>query len=75
MEAPPNTDVTLTWSDDGGVTFPGGPRVMSGAMAQGARYRLVTTRLGSFRQRVFRIETRGRTTLYAVAADNSAGQH
>lgn len=75
MEAPPDTDVTLTWSDDGGRTFGGGPRVMSAPNAQALRRRLVTTRLGSFRQRVFRIETHGRTTLYAMAADNSAGAH
>jgi len=75
MEAPPDTDVTLTWSDDGGETFGGGPRIMSGADVAGARRRLVTTRLGSFHQRVFSIETHGRVSLYAVDADISAGAH
>jgi hypothetical protein len=74
MEAPPATDVLLSWSDDGGLTFTA-PRVMSGADAQALRRRLVTTRLGSFRERVFRIETRGRVTLYAMDADIIAGAH
>jgi hypothetical protein len=72
MEAPPATDVTLAWSDDGGETFNGG-RILSGAMTPGQRRRLVTTRLGSFRQRVFRITTMGRVTLYAMDADMTAG--
>ena len=73
MQAPPATDVRLDWSDDGGITFSGGPRIMNGADAQAARRRLVSTRLGSFRQRVFRIETRGRVSLYAMDADIQAG--
>ena len=75
MEAPPATDVVLTWSDDGGRMFGGGPRVMSGADVQAQRRRLTTNRLGSFRERVFRIETHGRTSIYAVDADVSAGAH
>jgi len=72
MEAPPATDVLLSWSDDGGRTFTAG-RVMSGAQAQAERRRLVSTRLGSFRQRVFKVETRGRVTLYAMDADATPG--
>jgi hypothetical protein len=62
-------DVTLDWSDDGGNNFRGGPRVMSGGTITELRKRVYTTRLGSFRERVFRVTTRGRTTLYGVGAD------
>jgi hypothetical protein len=72
MEAPPATNVGLSWSDDGGETFTT-PRILSGAMPLGERRRLVTTRLGSFRQRAFRITTTGRVTLYAMDADINAG--
>lgn len=75
MEAPPATDVTLRWSDDGGRTFGGGPRIMSGADAQAWRRRLVSTRLGSFRQRVFSVETHGRVSLYAMDAEVAAGAY
>ena len=75
MEAPPSTDVVLRWSDDGGRTFAGGPRTMSGQIASAQRRRLVTTRLGSFRERVFRIETHGRVSLYAMDADIAGGAH
>jgi len=34
-----------------------------------------TTRLGSFRQRTFRITTRGAATLWAVDADVTPGAH
>lgn len=66
--------VTLAWSDDGGYTFTGGPRVMqSGADTGNTRQRLFTTRLGSFRQRVFRISLAGATTIYGVDADITLG--
>jgi hypothetical protein len=63
--------VTLDWSDDGGITWSGGPRVM--ALGPGLRTRVFTTRLGSFRQRVFRLTSQGRSTLYDVSADIAAG--
>jgi hypothetical protein len=63
--------VTLDWSDDGGVTFGGGPRVM--AAGPGLRTRAFTTQLGSFRQRVFRLSTLGRSTLYGLDADITPG--
>ena len=66
--------VTLEWSDDGGHTFTGGPRVMqSGADTGNTRKRLFTTRLGSFRQRVFRISLAGGTKIYGVDADITVG--
>jgi hypothetical protein len=74
MEVGAATDasVTLDWSDDGGNNFNGGPRVMSSGAPGAFRKRVYTTRLGSFRERMFRITTRGRTTLYGVEADISA---
>jgi hypothetical protein len=65
-------DVLLEWADDGGYTFSGGPRTMATAPTETVP-RVFTTRLGSFRQRVFRITTRGASTLYAVSADISPG--
>jgi hypothetical protein len=65
-------DVILDWSDDGGNNFTGGPRVMSGGAGLEYRHRVYTTRTGSFRERMFRITTRGRTTLYGVEADVAA---
>ena len=65
--------VTLEWSDDGGRTWTGGPRTMSAGTAEELRKRVYTTRLGSFRQRTFRITVHGHTTLYAVDADISPG--
>ena len=74
MEVGTSTDasVTLDWSDDGGNNFTGGPRVMSSGAPGAFRQRVYTTRLGSFRERMFRITTTGRTTLYGVEADISA---
>jgi hypothetical protein len=66
-------NVTLDWSDDGGQTWTGGPRVLNPGAAGQYRQRLYTTRLGSFRQRVFRITVVGRGTFYAVDAAISAG--
>ena len=72
-ECPPGADVLLSWSDDGGKTYTM-PRVMRGADALANRKRLVATRLGSFRQRVFRVQTAGRATFYAADADIVSGQ-
>ena len=49
-------DVLLQWSDDGSRTWNAG-RVMSAGTADELRKRVFTTRLGSFRQRTFRITT------------------
>lgn len=71
--ATPGT-VLVEWSDDGGLTWGPSRTLFSGAVGD-FRERLCTTRLGSFRQRVFRITTHGLTRLYAVDADIVAGAH
>jgi hypothetical protein len=50
--------VLLQWSDDGGRTFNAGRTMSAGASGE-YRYRVYTTRLGSFRQRVFRVTCHG----------------
>jgi hypothetical protein len=64
--------VLLEWSDDGALTWKG-PRSLSLGAINTPRKRVPSTRLGSFRQRIFRISTSGNPTLYAVDADVSAG--
>jgi hypothetical protein len=64
--------VTLDWSDDGGTTF-SAARILSVGPYGQLRRRVFTTRLGSFRQRVFRIETTAASTIYAIDADLSGG--
>ena len=64
--------VLLQWSDDGARTYNAGRTMQAGA-AGDYRHRVYTTRLGSFRQRVFRLTTHGLTRLYAVSADIFAG--
>jgi hypothetical protein len=66
--------VLLQWSDDGGYTWTTG-RTLSINQAANYRQRLVATRLGSFRQRMFRLSLGGRTTLYGIDADISPGAH
>jgi hypothetical protein len=66
--------VLLAWSDDGGRTFNAG-RTMSAGASGDYRHRVFTTRLGSFRQRVFRLTTHGLTRFYAVDADITPGAH
>jgi len=66
-------DVTLDWSDDGGRTWTGGPRTMHAGFGTEFRKRVYTTRLGSFRQRSFRITARGHATFYAADADIQLG--
>jgi len=75
MEVGGDLDVALTWSDDGGWNYAGGPRKLytGGPGAAGRRTRVYTTRLGSFRQRVFALTTLGRVTLYAIDADIAGG--
>jgi hypothetical protein len=61
--------VTLDWSDDGGITWTPYQRVLStGAMGK-TRTRVATTRLGSFRQRVLRLQALGKATIYGLDAD------
>jgi hypothetical protein len=62
--------LALDWSDDGGFTWSGGPRTLQ--TTAGLR-RVFTTRLGSFRQRVFRLRCNGHATLYAIDADVVGG--
>jgi hypothetical protein len=66
-------DVTLDWSDDGGRTWTGGPRTMHAGFGTEFRKRVYTTRLGSFRQRMFRITCKGHCALYAADADIQLG--
>jgi hypothetical protein len=65
-------NVTLEWSDDGSRTW-GPTRVLSAGASSELRKRVYTTRLGSFRQRTFRISTHGLTRLYGVDADVQMG--
>ena len=67
METGVSGDVTLEWSDDGGFTWPG-RRVLASGAASEHRNRVVTNRLGSFRQRTFRVTMYKRGTLYGVDA-------
>jgi hypothetical protein len=62
--------VQLEWSDDGARTWKA-PRTMSAGVTGDYTHRVYTTRLGSFRQRTFRITTHGVTRLFAVDADIS----
>lgn len=62
-------DITLEWADDDNVSVWTGGRTLSDTPNTNNRRRLVTTRLGSFRQRVFRMKTYGSGALYAVNAD------
>lgn len=62
-------DLLLEWSDDGGQTYPNSRWLMAAAR----RSRVVTNRLGSFRQRILRISTQGPCTMFAVDADIAAG--
>lgn len=64
--------VNLQWSDDGGTTW-SALRTMDADRSGNRRKRVYTTRLGSFRQRTFRIYVDGHATLYGVDADISAG--
>jgi hypothetical protein len=61
--------VVLDWSDDGGLTWNGGPRTLDTGSDFNRRRRVVTTRLGSFRQRVLRLTVHGHATLYGVDGD------
>jgi hypothetical protein len=64
--------VTLDWSDDGGYTWVG-TRQLRPTTTWGNRIRMYTTRLGSFRQRMFRVTTMDRVPFYAVDANIASG--
>ena len=71
LESGGGLPVDLAWSDDGGHNFAGGPRhLTTGATG---RSRVFTTRLGSFRQRSFRVTGSGNLVLYALDADIAPG--
>jgi hypothetical protein len=73
VHSPPN--VVLDWSDDGGSTWTGGPRTMLVGSAGATRVRVYATRLGSFRQRVFRLTAQHAFSIYALDADIVVGAH
>jgi len=62
----------LDWSDDGSELF-SLPRELNAIRTYDHRTRVFTTRLGSFRERVFRITAFGITHIYAVDADIQPG--
>lgn len=71
MEVGAGAGVLVEWSDDGGWNFTGSRTLTSGGIGERG-VRVYTTRLGSFRQRVFRITASKRAVLYAVDADITA---
>lgn len=66
------SSMLLSWSDDGGVNY-STPRSLSTGSAGQTRTRVATTRLGSFRQRVLRLQAAGPVSVYAVDVDMGAG--
>jgi len=64
--------VLLDWSDDGAHTWTPTRSMSSGASGE-YRRRVYTTRLGSFRQRTFRLTSHGLTRLFAVDAEVVGG--
>lgn len=67
----PGSTLVLEWSDDGGWTWKASRPLTAGAAGQRS-LRVVTTRLGSFRQRVFRLSALGHANFYAIDADITA---
>jgi hypothetical protein len=68
----PTRDIVLDWSDDGGRSWSAG-RTMTAGVAYGDRVRVYTTRLGSFRQRMFRVTMTHHATIYGIDVDISKG--
>lgn len=66
--------VSLDWSDDGARTWKPARVLATGATGE-TRKRVFTTRLGSFRQRTFRLTTHGLTRLYAMDVDIAPGDN
>jgi hypothetical protein len=67
-------DITLEWSDDGGVNYTGSRTMNAGSVGQ-TRKRVYTTRLGSFRNRVFRLTSHHAFTIYSIDCDIVEGNH
>ena len=65
-------DILLEWSDDGGITYTG-KRTMNTGTATQFRKRVYTTRLGSFRNRVFRLTSQHAMSIYAIDAAITVG--
>ena len=65
--------VSLDWSDDGSRTWKPARTLATGIIGD-TRKRVFTTRLGSFRQRTFRLTTHGLTRFYAADADIAPGE-
>jgi hypothetical protein len=70
----------LTWSDNGGRTITSGIRTLHtgiGSSEAALRARPFTTRLGSFRSRVFTVSctNANRVAFYGVDADITPGLH
>ena len=65
-------DILLEWSDDGGITYTG-KRTMNAGTATQTRKRVYTTRLGSFRNRVFRLTSQHAMSIYAIDAAITVG--
>ena len=65
-------DILLEWSDDGGVTYTGSRTMNAGTTTQ-TRKRVYTTRLGSFRNRVFRLTAQYAMSVYAIDCDITVG--
>jgi hypothetical protein len=66
--------ILLEWSDDGGITYTGS-RTMTVGASSNYRKRVYTTRLGSFRDRVYRLTSQQAMTIYAIDCDIVAGAH
>lgn len=64
--------VDLDWSDDGSRNWKPARTLTTGASGE-TRKRVFTTRLGSFRQRTFRLTTHGLSRFYAMDADITPG--
>jgi hypothetical protein len=65
-------DILLEWSDDGGITYTGSRAMNAGTTTQ-TRKRVYTTRLGSFRNRVFRLTAQHAMSVYAIDCDIVVG--
>jgi hypothetical protein len=73
VHTPPS--IQLEWSDDGGITYTGSRAMTVTAGTGQYRKRVYTTRLGSFRQRVFRLTAYHAMNIYAIDCDIIVGAH
>ncbi len=67
--------ILLEWSDDGGITYTGSRTMTVGGADLHYRKRVFTTRLGSFRNRTFRLTSQQAMSIYAIDCDIVAGNH